>query len=348
MIDTTTDTVTQTIKVGTSPLSMTVSGTKLYVHNKDTKSISIIYTAAPALRSFSSDAPDATYAEGATIDITAFFDQKLASTSTMTILMNNGVELTLNTVEDQALRTNYAIRPGDDIGDLSVRSIKTANIVGVSGLKANTNYALPVKKNIGDLKNIAIATSYPTLNCSATTGSKLYRKCSDGTYATGIKSIIDNLICEGFITKQTEKINYRTMKPLSRIEALDVAVKMLRVTAPKEADYQQPFQDIPKENSNPLTPIIETGLANNLISTKNTRFEPQRRVSRAEAYIMVLKSVCFPLGEGTDWKSILYTPIFDAGMTTLTWDVFKPDQAILRKEFFTIVSRASDWANKTG
>lgn len=138
------------------------------------------------------------------------------------------------------------------------------------------------------------------------------------------------------------------MKPLSRLEALDIAVKMLRVNPPNEADYQSTFQDIPKEPKTPLLVIIETALANNIISTKNARFESQKRISRAEAYTMVLKSVCFPLGEGSDWKSVLYNPIFTAGMTTVTWDKFKPDQALLRKEFFVLVSRAADWANTTG
>lgn len=195
MIDTATDTVKQTIKVGTSPLSMTVSGAKLYIQNKDTKSISIIYTAAPVLKSFSTDTPNATYGEGAVINIAALFDQKLAQGSIMTILMNNGVELILNTINDQELSANYTIRPGDDIGDLSVRSIKSASVTGISGLKATTNYTIPAKKNIGDLKNIIIATSHPTLDCTAT-GTKLYRKCYNAVYTAGIKSVLDSLICE--------------------------------------------------------------------------------------------------------------------------------------------------------
>ncbi len=63
---------------------------------------------------------------------------------------------------------------------------------------------------------------------------------------------------------------------------------------------------------------------------------------------MVLKAVCFPLGDGTEWKSVLYDPIEKAGMTSLTWEKFKPNQRILRKELFTLVSRAADWANTTG
>ena len=109
IIDTTTDTVKQTIKVGTSPISLTVSGTKVYVQNKDSKNISIIYTGYPLLKSLSTDAPDGTYREGAVVNIVASFDQKLAPESTMTVLLNNGVELPLTTVNDQQLSTNYMV-----------------------------------------------------------------------------------------------------------------------------------------------------------------------------------------------------------------------------------------------
>jgi len=109
MIDTTTDVVKQTIKVGTSPISMTVSGTKVYVQNKDSKDISIIYTGTPLLKSFSTDTPDGTYRDGAIMNIVASFDQKLASGSTMTLLLNNGVELVLDSINDQQLSANYTV-----------------------------------------------------------------------------------------------------------------------------------------------------------------------------------------------------------------------------------------------
>ncbi len=32
----------------------------------------------------------------------------------------------------------------------------------------------------------------------------------------------------------------------------------------------------------------------------------------------------------------------------MPWEKFKPNQIILRKELFTLMSRAADWANTTG
>lgn len=88
---------------------MTVSGTKVYVQNKDSKDISIIYTGTPLLKSFSTDTPDGTYRDGAIMNIVASFDQKLASGSTMTLLLNNGVELVLDSINDQQLSANYTV-----------------------------------------------------------------------------------------------------------------------------------------------------------------------------------------------------------------------------------------------
>ncbi len=48
------------------------------------------------------------------------------------------------------------------------------------------------------------------------------------------------------------------MKPLSRIEALDIAVKMLRVTPASPVDYKHVFIDIPDDAKSPLQGIVET------------------------------------------------------------------------------------------
>ena len=138
------------------------------------------------------------------------------------------------------------------------------------------------------------------------------------------------------------------MKPASRIETLALAVKMLRASPPLPSDYQHLFSDIPDDATNPLQPIVEAGLEYSLITPKNSRFEPQKRISRAEAYSMILKSVCFPLGDGADWKTVLYDPLKKASIINIAWENFKPNQLILRRELFSIASHASDWANTTG
>lgn len=66
---------------------------------------------------------------------------------------------------------------------------------------------------------------------------------------------------------------------------------------------------------------------------------------------MVMNSVCMvsPSGvNGTKWQKNIYDVANRNGLTSKAWNIFEPDRAILRQEFFTIASRASDWAERTG
>ena len=143
IIDTTTDTVKQTIK-SAYPIPHSERD-KVYVQNKDSKNISIIYTGYPLLKSFLLRMHQMAHIMRAVVNIVASFDQKLAPESTMTVLLNNGVELPLTTVNDQQLSTNHTWSgPGDDIGDLTVRYQKLEHPRCSSQVR--TNYTIPLKK----------------------------------------------------------------------------------------------------------------------------------------------------------------------------------------------------------
>lgn len=73
----------------------------------------------------------------------------------MTITLNNGVEQTLSTVDGNFLRGVYTIGANQTVADLSIKTIKTANIIGLSSVPGTT-YTIPTGKNLGDLRNIAI------------------------------------------------------------------------------------------------------------------------------------------------------------------------------------------------
>ena len=161
------------------------------------------------------------------------------------------------------------------------------------------------------------------------------------------KNIVDNLICEGFITKQTTQVNYRPMKPISRIETLDIAVKMLRVAPANVSDYRHPFSDIPDDDK--IASKISSKQVSRIILLAEIihDLEPQKRylVQRRMSWFSNL--FVFPrrmiwLEESSLW------PYKNANLTTLSWEKFRPNQLILEKNSSTLVSRASDWANTTG
>jgi len=81
------------------------------------------------LSSITTATPNGTYAEGTKIKIEAKFDQYISPTSSLTIVLDNNRELTLKTTEGSAvLSGEYVVQSGDDTKDLTVKSIKSADI----------------------------------------------------------------------------------------------------------------------------------------------------------------------------------------------------------------------------
>lgn len=131
VLDTKTDVVIKTLTVGDAPLSATLLGKKVYVNNSQGKSLSIIYTTAPTLTKFTSSTSNGTYQEGGKISIQAVFDQAISPGSTMTVILNNNQEVTLTSIDNMTLFAEYTVKKGDDTTDLTLTSIKNANIIGL-------------------------------------------------------------------------------------------------------------------------------------------------------------------------------------------------------------------------
>lgn len=96
--------------------------------------------------------------------------------------------------------------------------------------------------------------------------------------------------------------------------------------------------------------MIESALHYGVITAHRSYFEPERSVTRAEAFSMVMAAVClYPKDtvSGT-WQERMYTTAKNAQITVRTWDAFESEKPILRQELFVIASRAADWAEKTG
>lgn len=120
---------------------------------------------------------------------------------------------------------------------------------------------------------------------------------------------------------------------------------MLRVPEAEVADYSGSFEDI----TEPMQPMIQIALDRGLI-TSTRLFEPQRLVTRLEAYTLLMKGVCLnpvPV-EGQNWTQAVHQAAYKAGVTNKTLSRFKPSATITKKEAFIIASQLADWADTTG
>lgn len=172
VIDSTTDTVLETIDVGEGPFYSSIGKKNLYVSNNRSSSVAIIPTddtprLQPNLVSFTTTAADGVYTAGQSIPLIAQFGHTLQAGSTMTVRLNTGDNVTLGTVSGSTLRGTYVVSADDQIIDLAVEAIVSANVSDTRG-NNNTHYDMPssqgdftgensfITRNLGDAHNISI------------------------------------------------------------------------------------------------------------------------------------------------------------------------------------------------
>jgi S-layer homology domain len=114
-------------------------------------------------------------------------------------------------------------------------------------------------------------------------------------------------------------------------------------------DFTNHFSDVNSKTNSSLQAMVETALKYKITSTANKEFRPQSNVSRAEAYAMLMSSVCLKqTAKDTDWQKNVWQSAKTYGLTTRDLAVFEPTKPILTQELFTLATRIADWAEKTG
>ena len=128
----------------------------------------VIDTTAPFVTSFTSTTVSGSYRTGATINVTATFNEQVAGGSTLQVTLDNGITLDLTTPNaarpSTIVRGTYTVgtNPGEESGDLTVTSFGWVTATAPRNLAGTAieSSALP-PVNIADGKDIAISLSAP-------------------------------------------------------------------------------------------------------------------------------------------------------------------------------------------
>jgi YVTN family beta-propeller protein len=191
VVDTNTNTITDTITAGFSLSNLKVVGNKIYATNNTEDTVAIVNTVdnsimdvnSPVLLSFTSSTANGTYSVGDDINITANFGKNIGTGSTMTVLLNTGVSVVLNTVSGTTLTGTYTPDYGDTpVSDLTISSISSASVSDTLTYTPDTYTAYSLAQidfydnsNLGESSNIHIEGTEPVvpfvpLSVSATVG----------------------------------------------------------------------------------------------------------------------------------------------------------------------------------
>ena len=90
--------------------------------------------------------------------------------------------------------------------------------------------------------------------------------------------------------------------------------------------------------------VAEKAQAAQIISETNTEFNPLKPVSRIEAYVLMMKSICV-MPETTDinWQQDVIEKAMELGFTVRTLTTFEPDRPLSIPEMYTVVQRLNDY-----
>lgn len=194
--------------------------------------------------------------------------------------------------------------------------------------------------------------------CETKKGKSYYKKCDLNLHINTFSGFLDNVVCEQVLQERSTLGEYNLNQPVLRKEAVSMAVKMKRVlgnSVPLVSDYsllKSTYDDVSVNDSAYwIPPTVATALKYNLITKNRHIFEAERSITRAEAFSIIMKSVCaLPNRENTspDWQKNVYTVAVANDITVRSWSNFSPDTPIIRSELITIASQAIDWAERTG
>jgi hypothetical protein len=121
---------------------------------------------APSLISFTSTTANGTYGPGSAISIRATYSEALAGGSSITVQLNNGVSVVLNTVAGSVVSGTYTIGAtgsGQGIGLLNVSSITSESVFDVAGNLRNSSTVPAAPNNLANSRSIAIDVTAPVL-----------------------------------------------------------------------------------------------------------------------------------------------------------------------------------------
>ena len=140
-------------------------------------------TTAPTLSSLTSNTTDGTYGPGDTITLIATYDETPATGSTITVALDTGVSVTLNTISGNTLTGAYTVGAtgsGESSGDLTVSSITGQATTDVAG-NTQSGTTLP-GTNIAAGSALVIDTGADT---TAPVLLSFTSDTADGTYGPG-------------------------------------------------------------------------------------------------------------------------------------------------------------------
>ncbi len=125
----------------------------------------LIDTTAPVLLELNSTTSDGTYGPSSLVDVRAVFDEALRSDTSITVTLDNGILVVLDSVSGNEVSGSYTIGATGSLEDSLDLTVATLDMVSAYDLAGNlySSTVLPAGENLGDNKDLVIDVTAPAV-----------------------------------------------------------------------------------------------------------------------------------------------------------------------------------------
>jgi len=166
-----------------------------------------------------------------------------------------------------------------------------------------------------------------------------------------------NLSCLGIIREQDNCDDADCTLTAPRRELIGIAVRLRGIPLVDDYQCQNLYADLAGEPDWSCQ-VIERARDYDIISPNRTHARPARVMTRAEAFAILMKSVCvdvegvdtmtYPEVMTLDWQKRVIWQAMRHGFTLRDEYTFEENRPMLMQELYTVASRVTQWARVNG
>jgi YVTN family beta-propeller protein len=156
----------------------------------------------PILQSFTSSPSTGSFGTGIVINIYANFDEDLDLSSTMSVTLDTGGTVTLDTTNSNGCSVSstqlcgaYTVSSGENSSDLTINTIDGGSVTDMDSTpNTNGSYSVPGGNNLGDTSSVVVDTVIPSLSSATINGAVLTLSFSKNIYNASLPEPSDFVV----------------------------------------------------------------------------------------------------------------------------------------------------------
>lgn len=176
-----------------------------------------------------------------------------------------------------------------------------------------------------------------------------FNKCSI-TNTRNIYYFYEYLDCLGVAENSSCNRSYGCPQEAKRQELVYIADQLRGIPLDeKNYECQGNHTDTERGVEDWVCEAAEKAQIAELISTTNTKFRPKDTMTRAEAYSVLMKSICVhPDTDYRNWQTKVAQEAKELGFTVRSVSTFEPNKLILRQELYALAARIAEYKDENG